>query len=236
MPYRRFLQRVLPCLAICCWLEAAPVAPADEETTPNWLETLRDLPVVHWFVPPRLDALAVNFSPPPAACGVAPLPAIADAEALAFEKRTSPDTGSLIPAMARALEKFQRLVNSVGGRFELRSAYRSPSYQAHLQAVWFKWILELRNNRNPGCQALRAQVGGEFAGHNLLESQKPVTSSEHTRGLAFDATVFVPRVTHLKKRRISIGWLALLAGIKRPDILRDPVHFTLAIGRARRRT
>jgi hypothetical protein len=170
-----------------------------------------------------------------AKCRVTPLPAITDDEALAFEKGISPDIGALSPAMAGALRKFQQLVSSVGGTFELKSAYRPPSYQAHLQVVWVKWMLELRNNREPGCQTLRRQVGEEFARHRLLETQKPVTSSDHTRGLAFDATVVVPRVAWLKKRRVSLDRLALMAGIQRPDILRDPVHFKLAIGRGIRR-
>ena len=185
-------------------------------------------------VPSRPDAPTVNLSPSAAACRVTPLPAIADNEALAFETGTSPDTGDLKPAMAGALEKFQQLVSSVGGTFALKSAYRPPSYQAHLQAVWFKWMLELRNNRESACQTLRAQVGEEFTRHRLLETQKPVTSSDHTRGLAFDATVVMPRVAWLKKRRVSLDRLALLAGIKRPDILRDPVHFKLAIARGSR--
>jgi hypothetical protein len=239
LPHRRFLKTLLSYLAVCTCLAAAPASPGSEEATSNasynWLETLRDLPVVHWFVPPESDMTRVTLSPPPAACGVVPLPAIADADALAFEKRTSPETSSLMPAMARALEKFQQLVNSVGGTFELRSAYRPASYQAHLQAVWFKWILELHNNRAPGCQTLREQVSEEFARHNLLETQKPVASSDHTRDLAFDATVVLPRITQAKKRGASLDRLALLAGIKRPDILRDPVHFKLVIGRGRRR-
>jgi D-alanyl-D-alanine dipeptidase len=188
------------------------------------------------LLPSQPDGLKLKPSPASAACGVAPLPAIADTEALAFEQRTSPDTGSLMPALARALEKFKKLVGSVGGTLELRSAYRPQSYQAHLQAVWFKWILELRNNRELGCEALRAQVGEEFRRHHLLIAQKPVTSSDHTRGLAFDATVSVPCMTRLKRRRISLDRLALLVGIWRPDILHDPVHFKLAIGRTRRRT
>jgi hypothetical protein len=183
----------------------------------------------------RPGSPTVNLPPSPKTCGVTPLLAIADEEALAFEKGTSPDTGDLRPAMAGALKKFQQLVSSVGGTFELKSAYRPPSYQAHLQAVWVKWVLELRNNRESGCQTLRAQVGEEFARHRLLETQKPATSSDHTRGLAFDATVVVPRMAWLKKRRVSLDRLALLAGIQRPDILRDPVHFKLAIGRRSRR-
>jgi D-alanyl-D-alanine dipeptidase len=159
---------------------------------------------------------------------------IVDDEALAFEKGASPDTRNLTSAMARALARFRQLVNLAGGTFELISAYRPSSYQAHLQAVWFKWMLELRNNREPGCQTLRTQVGEEFRRHSLLEMQKPVTSSDHTRGLAFDATVVLPLVVRLSKSRVSLDRLALLAGIQRPDILRDPVHFKLPISRTRR--
>ncbi len=229
MSYCRLLERILPYLAICTFLAAAPATPPGGKTTPyassNWLETLWNRP----------DAPSVKLSPPQAACAVAPLPAIDDAEALAFENRTSPDTGGLMPAMARALARFEQLVRSAGGTFELKSAYRPPSYQAHLQAVWLKWIMELRNNSETGCQTLRAQVGEEFARHRLLEMQKPVTASDHTRGLAFDAAVVLPRVTPPKRRVVSLDRLALLAGIQRPDILRDPVHFKLAIGRTRRR-
>jgi hypothetical protein len=240
LSYLPIFKLLLSYLTICSCLAAASPVGSGEETTPNvpssWRETLYNLPMVHWFVPAQPGVLALNLSPPSAPCGVAPLPAIADTEALSFEERTSPDTGSLMPAMAQALERFQQLVRSVGGTFELRSAYRPPSYQTHLQAVWFKWILELRNNRVPGCQALRARVGEEFARHNLLTTQKPVTSSDHSRGLAFDATVLVPRISQLKKRRVSLDRLALLAGIKRPDILHDPIHFKLATGRAKHRT
>lgn len=186
-------------------------------------------------VPSQTDAPTVTLSSSVALCGVTPLPTITDDEALTFEERTSPDTGGLEPAMAGALEKFQQLVSSAGGTFELKSAYRPASYQAHLQAVWFKWMLELRNNREPGCQELRAQIGEEFSRHRLLVKQKPVTSSDHTRGLAFDAAVVLPRVAWLKARRVSLDRLALMAGIRRPDILHDPVHFKLAIGTGRSR-
>lgn len=237
MSYRRLLERALPYLAICTCLAAAP---GGGKTTPNassnWLDTLWNRPVPLWSLLPQPEAPTVKSSPSQATCAVEPLPAIDDPEALAFEKRASPDTEGLIPAMARALWRFQQLVRLAGGTFELKSAYRPPSYQAHLQAVWLKWILELHDNREPGCQMLRAQVGEEFAGHRLLERQKPVTASDHTRGLAFDAAVVLPRVNQLKKRGVSLDRLARLAGIQRPDILHDPVHFKLVIGRGRRRT
>jgi len=167
---------------------------------------------------------------------VALLPVIEDVEALEFENRTAPDTRGLLPAMARALETFQHLVMSAGGSVEIKSGYRPEAYQAHLQAVWYKWK-ELRYNRQPGCQDLRAEVNDEFSRHNLLATQKPVSSSDHTRGLAFDAAVFMPHNAVKKKRRVSLDRLCREAGIQRPDVRRDPVHFKLglAVPVARRR-
>jgi hypothetical protein len=247
----RSFRCAFPYLVLCGCLAATeptvpPTGPAaagsNVDQPSGWLETLSDLPVVRWLISPvtAMQPLAnLHFVQPPAACSVAALPEIQDPEALAFEKGTGPtsalDTNGLLPAMARALVRFQQLVNSVGGTFELKSAYRPASYQAHLQAVWFKWMLELRRNRELGCQALRAEVGEEFARHHLLETQKPVDSSDHTRGMAFDAAVTMPHIARLKRRRVSLDHLALLAGIKRPDIRRDPVHFKLAVARAPRR-
>lgn len=219
--YRSF-KRVSAYVILCTCVAAVPSILARAEATPNAFSS--------W----RSDVPTVNPSPFPVACDVTPLQVIDD-QALAFEKGTLPDTADLRPAMAGALKKFQQLVRSVGGTFDLKSAYRPPTYQAHLQAVWVKWMLELRNNPEPGCQTLRSQVGEEFARHLLIETQKPGTSSDHTRGLAFDARVVVPRAARLKKRRVSLDRLALLAGIQRPDIRRDPVHFELAVGRRSRR-
>ena len=64
-----------------------------------------------------------------------------------------------------------------------------------------------------------------------METQVPVSSSDHTRGLAFDAAVVLPRIARLQRRRVSLDRLAVLAGLMRPDIHRDPVHFKLVIGR-----
>jgi hypothetical protein len=211
--------------------EASPAAIPIANESSSWRETVLNLPVVRWFIPPQLQSPS-EPAQPAAVCGIALLHAISDPQALSFENSTSPDVGGLLPAMARALEKFKQLVASVGGHFELKSAYRPPSYQAHLQEVWYKWM-ELRNNHDPGCQILRAQVGDEFARHHLLESQQPVTDSDHSRGMAFDAAVTVPAKAMLKRRRVSLDRLALLAGIRRPDIRRDPVHFKLYLTGAR---
>ena len=102
-----------------------------------------------------------------------------------------------------------------------------PAQEAHLHDVWVKWVKELRNNRTAGCQALREEVGAEFKRHQLLVKQQPVPASDHALGLAFDAAVAMPRAARLNRRRVTVDKLAALAGIKRPNSRRDPVHFTL---------
>jgi D-alanyl-D-alanine dipeptidase len=165
-----------------------------------------------------------------AGCKVTPLSEIEDPEALAFEKNaeTAPaDVDGLMPQAAQALDTFKELVTSLGGRFEIKSAYRPPAYQAHLHDVWVKWVKELRNNRSSGCRALREEVGAEFARHQLLVKQQPVPASDHALGLAFDAAIAMPRAARLNGKRVTLDKLAAMAGIKRPDSRRDPVHFKL---------
>ena len=165
-----------------------------------------------------------------AACKVAPLPEIDDPEALTFENNADSvpaDLEGLMPDTAQALDTFREMVTSSGGTFELKSAYRPPAYQAHLHDVWVKWMKELRNNRTPGCQALREEVGAEFRRHQLLARQQPVPASDHALGLAFDAAVVMPRAARLNRKHVTVDKLATLAGIRRPNSRRDPVHFTL---------
>jgi D-alanyl-D-alanine dipeptidase len=168
-------------------------------------------------------------------CKVAPLSEIWDTEALAFENsaETAPaDIDGLMPEAAQALDTFKGMVASLGGTFELKSAYRPTAYQAHLHEVWVKWVKELRNNRSSGCRALREEVGAEFARHQLLVKQQPVPASDHSLGLAFDAAIRMPRAARLNGKRVTMDKVALLAGIKRPAIRRDPVHFKLVPERA----
>jgi hypothetical protein len=214
------------CLAICNLIAAAAVSGDDPEPDPTW-----DLPVLQRVMIPQ-PILAPAAIPN---CSVEPLTEILDADAMRLENNDEgPDTAGLLPEMAQALEKFRRLVASAGGSFDLKSAYRPLEYQEHLREVWLKWMRELRFNRQPGCQGLRAQVAEEFNRHKLMPTQMPVTDSDHTRGMAIDAAVMVPHsVKIVKKRRvytgISLDRLALQAGLKRPDIRRDPVHFKLVI-------
>jgi len=163
-------------------------------------------------------------------CTVAPLPPITDPRAAAFNAGEIVDTANLSRGMSRALVRFQKVVAQVGGSLELKSAYRPPAYQQHLQQVWDKWM-ELRTNNVAACQDLRAQVQQEFLRHDLLESQRPVTSSDHTRGMAFDAAVTIPPHARLKRRKVTLDKLAHIVGLRRPDIVHDPVHFKFIGGR-----
>jgi D-alanyl-D-alanine dipeptidase len=220
-----FFSIFCACLNASDSIPSAPSPTAmEEEALPAWPERTVTSSILN------AQLASIRRAQMLAGCKVAPLPEIEDAEALAFEKDAEPavvDLQGLMPTMAQALETFKQLVNSVGGTFDLKSAYRPPAYQAHLHEVWVKWVKELRNNRNSGCRALREEVGAEFARHQLLVRQQPVTSSDHALGLAFDAAVAMPRAARLNRRRVTVDKLALLAGVKRPDSRRDPVHFKL---------
>jgi D-alanyl-D-alanine dipeptidase len=122
------------------------------------------------------------------------------------------------------LTKLQTLVDKAGGSVEIKSAYRPPAYQAHLQEVWDKWN-DLRDNEQPQCQDLKAQVLQEFSRHHLLVTQRPANQSDHTRGLAFDALVLLPQGPRLRRRKITLDALARMSGVRRVDIRHDPVHF-----------
>ena len=178
-----------------------------------------------WFEPSADTKKTAG--PAAGSCAVAPLDAVTDPAALQLEAATGSDVvdvDGMLPAAAHALTLFQAKVASVGGTMILKSAYRPAAYQQHLQNVWYKWM-ELRNNHNPACQDLRAAVQQEFARHRLIEGQHPVSVSDHTRGLAFDATVDLPRNAKIGKRRLTLDSLARLAGFLRPAIATDPVHF-----------
>ncbi|MEI9975203.1 MAG: hypothetical protein WDO73_25985 [Ignavibacteriota bacterium] len=181
-------------MAICNLIAAAAVSGDSPEPDLTW-----DLPVMQ-----RLTILQPNLSPATIPnCSVAPLTEILDADALRQENNEDgPNTAGLLPEMTQAMEKFRQLVTRAGGTFDLKSAFRPIEYQEHLREVWLKWMHELRFNHQPGCQELRAQVADEFNRHKLMPTQMPVTDSDHTRGMAFDAAVMMPRpVRSTKKRR-----------------------------------
>src|SRR5258706_7402866 len=94
---------------------------------------------------------------PSVPCLVAPLPTIQDPAAVAFEtglgdSSSALDVTSLTPATARALTRSEEVLTSAGANLTVTSAYRPAKYQRHLQAVWDKWMRELRNNVDPACR------------------------------------------------------------------------------------
>jgi len=208
--------------------------PQAPEPEPTWLESLWNLPVFKWLsgldatpiAPPKL-AIAAPAPPP---CSVAPLAAIEDPTAMEMESAATLNLDGLTPGASRALARFETIVAARGGSFTLTSAYRPSTYQAHLRDVWFKWMVELKDNQDPSCVELKAQVGNEFVRHGLLPTQHPVEVSDHTLGIGFDAAILLPSGKR-KRSRISLDRLARLAGVSRPDIRRDPVHFRLIGGR-----
>jgi hypothetical protein len=236
-------------IAVCASLAAAqnlqPVPVAPQPT--SWLQSIWDLPVFRWlagldpvtapvttpFAAPEIAQVAPVPALPP--CSVAPLPAIIDSSAVALEQRTGPvvDLDGLTPRTSKALNRFEDLIGKRGGTLTLTSAYRPEAYQQHLRDVWYKWMTELKDNQDASCADLKAEVGNEFTRHQLLASQHPVMVSDHTLGIGFDAAVALPFQTTKKKRgfRISLDRIAHLAGMMRPDIGRDPVHFRLIGGR-----
>jgi len=254
--------RSLACVTVCSFLACAqtnipalPVTAANPQTSvpqptsaqpTSWLTALWNLPIFRFFAPfvqetdpvqsPSQPDSAVPVAELPP-CTIAPLPAITDADALDFEASVGSsavvDTDDLMPTTAKALTHLQSLVDKAGGTVVLKSAYRPPAYQAHLQAVWDKWE-EVRDNQQPECHDLRASVEQEFTGHHLILTQRPVNSSDHTRGLAFDALVSLPSSARLNRRSVTQDSLARLSGVRRVDILHDPVHFKF-VGAARAR-
>jgi hypothetical protein len=227
------------CVCLVCAepnVPARPVAAANLQTT-SWLIVFFNLPLIRQLQPlvstfRRLEPLAIPEADIPTAqlppCTIAPVAAITDPDALEFESKVGSDavvdTGNLKPAAAKALTKLQTLVDKVGGSVEIKSAYRPPAYQVHLQAVWDKWR-DLRDNEQPQCQDLKAQVLAEFSRHRLIVTQRPVNQSDHTRGLAFDALVSLPQAPRLLRRKVTLDALARMSGVRRVDILHDPVHF-----------
>jgi hypothetical protein len=234
MDLHRTVSQLFLLSIVCTCLNAAESLPSATAPAVIGMEEEEALPVYPVGVLPSviLDAQlnSLRRARMLAGCKVAPLPEIWNPEALEFEKNaeTAPaDVDDLRPDAAQALETLKEMVASLGGTFELKSAFRPPAYQAHLHEVWVKWVKELRNNRSSGCRALREEVGAEFTRHQLLVKQQPVPASDHALGLAFDAAVALPRGARLNGKRVTVDKLAALAGIQRPTIRRDPVHFRL---------
>jgi hypothetical protein len=188
-----------------------------------WNATFHNLAFLNFWAPVPSWEESAALLPPPEPCAIEPLPPVEE-DALAFENSASPiDVSGLTPGAARALQRFERRIALAGGTLVLTSAYRPPAYQRHLAEVWDRWMA-LRDNQDYACTELKAYVGEEFTRHELLETQRPVAFSDHTRGLAFDAAVTLPSRARVR-RRVTVDRLAAGCHLRRPDVVRDPVHF-----------
>jgi len=233
------MHRFPKCILTIAFALFGTFAACGQQTSAEWLAAIQNLPTISSLVsflklsapePAALPAgAASDAKADKGTCSVAPLDPIQDPAAQRLEAGNAPadvvDVADMQPAAARALNRFETRVARAGGTLVLKSAYRPAAYQKHLQDVWYKWMNELRDNHDPGCQDLRAQVQQEFARHRLIETQHPVAVSDHTRGLAFDATVELPPSSKHGRRPPTLDVLARLAGLFRPAIAADPVHF-----------
>jgi hypothetical protein len=220
--------RRLSCAFVCLTVSLCPARASIPAATASWLIHL--LPFSLFQLEFRFLTPAMLPPPPPPApppCAIGPIPAIEDEQALGFEAATGTsavvDITGLTSATGLALARFEQRVASLGGKFAITSAYRPRAYQEHLQVVWDKWK-QFRNIDDEGCAVLKSEVAAEFERHRLLEAQRPVPFSDHTRGLAFDAAVFLPA-----QRYRNLDRIARASGVRRPDVVHDPVHFRLAL-------
>lgn len=103
-----------------------------------------------------------------------------------------------------------------GGRFTLRSAFRSQSYQNHLLEVWDKYQT-VKDWPTTRCRAVWRNVDKEWKRHRLVI--RPAEVSRHSDGRAFDAT------WGTLNAGVSIDDLARGCNLSRPLPVKDPVHF-----------
>lgn len=252
----RKLARALGVLSVSCWcLGGLPAHASIPRNTASPIPTTRAFPAtpaLPWWktllalpkavfepeqwgslwqpAPTEEMSLVALLPPPPPPCLVEPLSPMEDPEALAFEAEqgAAVHVAGLTPPTRRAMFRFEHAVEAVGGTFTVTSAYRPAAYQEHLQQVWDKWVWALRDNPDPSCGELRARVEQEFIEHGLLDTQRPVAFSDHTKGVGFDAAVTLPELLPRKRRAATpVDQLAQLCGLVRPAPVQDRVHFRL---------
>ncbi|MDQ3517439.1 MAG: hypothetical protein M3466_03395, partial [Gemmatimonadota bacterium] len=151
-------------------------------------------------------------------CSVPALTEITDAEALEFENGRRIDVSRLTVKAGAGLSCMTSAVAEVGGNFRLSSAFRPAPYQSHLREVWDRWKL-LRNNTSSECEILKAEVRTEFTNHGLQLSQRPAAASNHSQGIAIDASI-----SGLPSGE-TVDTIAEECGMFRPWPVRDPPHY-----------
>jgi hypothetical protein len=157
-------------------------------------------------------------------CKLPPLSPITDADAQLFEAQNGQvvDEAHLTPQTQTALACFRNAIATHDGTIFLRSAWRPPAYQKHLQEVWDRWwaLRDLTPEELAYCTELVADITEEWDTHDI--DHRPATNSPHPQGRAFDANVNVPG---------GPDGLAQLCGLIRPlpapAPIGDPNHYVL---------
>lgn len=170
-------------------------------------------------------------SPPAAGCPQ-PLTPLSGSEALALEGGasviyTSSNAGvnQNLAKLQTEVGKLQTAIRADGGSATVNSAYRPLEYQKHFWEIVDRWVTSgLRNNTNPACAALKAQIGAEYSKHGLgTVVARPNGCAPHVKGIGVDIRITGRAYdsslnTWLQSKGIDLTWRALSA---------DPVHFEL---------
>lgn len=155
------------------------------------------------------DGSQVTCTPNPsmpysgAACD--PLTPITDPAALSMESGSSLIWTNTDPRLLAC-------VTAKGG--SPTSAYRPPSYQAHLREVHTKWCQQGLRNDSTSCPAVYAAVQAEMSSHGLSCSRPVAVNSNHSSGIAVDISGAPQNNSN------CLTWFG--SG--------DPVHYTLQSG------
>lgn len=150
-------------------------------------------------------------------CPVAPFTRLTDRPSLNFEAGNFIYTAAPEFKLQTELACVRSAVTAAGGSSVLVSAYRPQKYQEHLREVWDKWDA-LENDNTPECAALKAEAKMEWDRHGLGD-EPTLGVSNHTRGRAFDLTIF--GISSAQKDSIGQSCGNLI----RFDPINDPAHF-----------
>jgi D-alanyl-D-alanine carboxypeptidase len=154
-----------------------------------------------------------------AACPIAPLTKLTDADAIALENGGPPRVDKLTAAFKQNLSCMQTKVAAAGGTFTVTSAWRPQQYQDHFREIFDKWQQfqsspGLKNR--PECRPTYEQIVAEKQKHGLQAMVGK--TSRHVAGTALDAV-------WSNIQDATVDQLATQCGISRPWPNKDRPHF-----------
>ena len=124
------------------------------------------------------------------------------------------DIADLTATTQANLTCLQTSVQQAPGALTVVSGYRPQAYQDHLGQVWSQYQ-QIGNMNTQACAAVKSNVQAEWNLHHL--SYQPAAVSNHTSGMAFDATWSLPQ-------GVSIDALAQACNLSR-CVPGDTYHF-----------